>query len=273
MVRRRWVTAVVVATALAGGATTEAGAATRQATCTAVGPRTLAYRHLPGVPVNLTSLDLYLPRGACRAGRGPAPVVVWVHGGGYAVGDKAQQVADKVRLFTGARLDLRQRELPPLACRRPVVGTLPRPLRRRRGRCRVGAPPHRRPSRRPVPHRPPRPLGRRGHRVERRRQPAVSRRPRAAAHGAALQRATRHGRIRQGPCERAGAASVAGRAGQRADLRAQHLGDAARAARDRDRADAHGLPRDAWPDRHRAGLRDRAARAPACRSRSSTPGG
>jgi acetyl esterase/lipase len=65
-----------------------------------VGPRTIAYRHVPGVAPNLTSLDLYLPRGACRAGRRRAPVVVWVHGGGYAVGDKAQQVAAKVRLFT-----------------------------------------------------------------------------------------------------------------------------------------------------------------------------
>jgi hypothetical protein len=71
-----------------------------EAPCTATGPRTVAYRTVPGVAANLTSLDLYLPRGACRARRGGAPVVVWVHGGAYAVGDKAQQVADKVRHFT-----------------------------------------------------------------------------------------------------------------------------------------------------------------------------
>jgi acetyl esterase/lipase len=105
MVRRRWAAAAVTAVTavLAGGATAEAGAAKRQATCSVVGPRTIAYRTIPSVAANLTSLDLYLPRGACRAGRGRVPVVVWVHGGGYAVGDKSQQVAAKVRLFTATR--------------------------------------------------------------------------------------------------------------------------------------------------------------------------
>jgi arylformamidase len=50
--------------------------------------------------VNLTSMDIYRPARACRK-RGAAPVVMWVHGGGYQIGDKSQQVRDKVRLFTG----------------------------------------------------------------------------------------------------------------------------------------------------------------------------
>ena len=59
---------------------------------------TVAYRTVPGVARNLTSLDLYVPPKRCRH-RKAVPVVVWVHGGGYRKGDKAQQVADKVALF------------------------------------------------------------------------------------------------------------------------------------------------------------------------------
>ena len=59
---------------------------------------TVAYRTVPGVARDLTSLDLYVPPKRCRQ-RKAVPVVVWVHGGGYRKGDKAQQVADKVALF------------------------------------------------------------------------------------------------------------------------------------------------------------------------------
>ena len=38
--------------------------------------------------------DVYAPARVCRT-----PVVIWVHGGGYHLGDKASQVRDKVRLF------------------------------------------------------------------------------------------------------------------------------------------------------------------------------
>ena len=62
--------------------------------------RNLAYRSVPGVDPNLLSLDLYVP---VRDPRCPAaPLVVYVHGGGFARGDKANGVADKVALFTGA---------------------------------------------------------------------------------------------------------------------------------------------------------------------------
>lgn len=58
-------------------------------------PRTVRYRAIPGVAANLTSLDIHPPATACRA-----PVVVWVHGGGYHVGDKAGKgTATKTALF------------------------------------------------------------------------------------------------------------------------------------------------------------------------------
>jgi acetyl esterase/lipase len=59
-------------------------------------PTTVAYETIAGVDPNLTSLDVHAPASACGA-----PVVVWVHGGGYQTGDKANQMADKVRLFNG----------------------------------------------------------------------------------------------------------------------------------------------------------------------------
>ena len=53
--------------------------------------------HDRGVAARLQSLDLYLPDR--RPGCGPTPIVVWVHGGGFRIGDKANQVRDKVRAF------------------------------------------------------------------------------------------------------------------------------------------------------------------------------
>lgn len=57
-------------------------------------PTTVRYRTIAGVAANLTSLDVHAPAKACDA-----PVVIWVHGGGYQTGDKRNQMADKVRLF------------------------------------------------------------------------------------------------------------------------------------------------------------------------------
>ena len=57
-------------------------------------PTTVAYRSVDGVPTNQLSLDVHTPAAACDA-----PVVMWVHGGGFVRGDKSNQVADKVRLF------------------------------------------------------------------------------------------------------------------------------------------------------------------------------
>ena len=71
------------------------GAASAVGSCAEPGlPTTVAYRRIAGVPRNATSLDLHAPADACDA-----PVVVWVHGGGYHHGDKANGMRDKVALF------------------------------------------------------------------------------------------------------------------------------------------------------------------------------
>jgi acetyl esterase/lipase len=59
------------------------------------------YARDPGVTAGAQSLDLYLPERAAGARCAAAPVVVYVHGGGLQVGDKANQVAGKAALFTG----------------------------------------------------------------------------------------------------------------------------------------------------------------------------
>ena len=55
---------------------------------------TVAYREIDGIDPNLLSVDIHAPDNACGA-----PVVMWVHGGGYTIGDKAKQVDDKITLF------------------------------------------------------------------------------------------------------------------------------------------------------------------------------
>ncbi len=58
----------------------------------------LAYEQVPGVDPELLSLDLYEPirNPSC----GPAPMVVYIHGGGFRIGDKSNKIDDKVKLFT-----------------------------------------------------------------------------------------------------------------------------------------------------------------------------
>lgn len=59
--------------------------------------RDLVYRELPGVDPKLLSLDVYRTRR-----RSPAPVMIWVHGGGWTGGDKASAngLAHKPAYFT-----------------------------------------------------------------------------------------------------------------------------------------------------------------------------
>jgi arylformamidase len=93
-------TLVVALTALAGPAPSTA--ATSPATCRGNGSRAsrdVPYKTVAGVDPGLLSLDLYTP--ILPAGCGPAPIVVYVHGGGFRNGDKANKIDDKVDLFTG----------------------------------------------------------------------------------------------------------------------------------------------------------------------------
>jgi arylformamidase len=70
-------------------ATTPTTVASGAAGCTtpASAPTTVAYEQVPGVDPNLVSLDVY----GLAPGCGPAPVLFWVHGGGWSAGDKANE--------------------------------------------------------------------------------------------------------------------------------------------------------------------------------------
>lgn len=57
------------------------------------------YRSLPGVSARLLQLDIYSRE---RTGCVPAPLVIWVHGGGWRAGDKDNQIRNKVELYTEA---------------------------------------------------------------------------------------------------------------------------------------------------------------------------
>ncbi len=59
--------------------------------------RDLRYAQSPDVAPALQSLDLYVP--TRPASCGPAPLVAYVHGGGFRIGDKSNNVADKIKLF------------------------------------------------------------------------------------------------------------------------------------------------------------------------------
>ena len=63
---------------------------------------------VPYGPDPLQCLDVYAPNGASRA-----PLILFVHGGGWAVGDKAQYAA--VGVAGPSRIRRRHRELPALA--------------------------------------------------------------------------------------------------------------------------------------------------------------
>ncbi|HOQ88717.1 MAG TPA: alpha/beta hydrolase [Candidatus Hydrogenedentes bacterium] len=58
----------------------------------------IRYATTPGVEANLQSLDIYLPD---PAPANPMPVVIWVHGGAWKGGDKANKMQYKPSLFTG----------------------------------------------------------------------------------------------------------------------------------------------------------------------------
>ena len=92
---------VVLLAAACGGSTTGASSSTTLAPLGCGTASTFTYETIPGVDPNLTSLDVYTPPavdGSCT-GR---PLVVWVHGGGWAGGDKSEFMEYKIPLFAGA---------------------------------------------------------------------------------------------------------------------------------------------------------------------------
>lgn len=56
---------------------------------------TIAYKQINGVDANLLSLDIYAYTPKPET---PKPVVIYVHGGAWAVGDKANSISNKVNL-------------------------------------------------------------------------------------------------------------------------------------------------------------------------------
>jgi acetyl esterase/lipase len=61
-------------------------------------PTTIAYDEVPGVDPDLLSVDVYERPGGCD----PAPVVFWVHGGGWRIGDKTNPGTDTKAAWAAA---------------------------------------------------------------------------------------------------------------------------------------------------------------------------
>ena len=57
--------------------------------------QTVQYKSLKGINSNLLSLDIYYFKKSYE----PKPVVIYVHGGGWCLGDKANQITNKTNLF------------------------------------------------------------------------------------------------------------------------------------------------------------------------------
>ncbi len=95
------VTAMAMVAAACGGSA-DGATAPGPASPVACGTKTtFPYEAMSGIDPNVLSLDVYTPpavEGSCT----DRPLVVWVHGGGWAGGDKAEFMEHKVPLFTGA---------------------------------------------------------------------------------------------------------------------------------------------------------------------------
>jgi acetyl esterase/lipase len=99
MARRSTTLAVATMLAVAGVALALTACDPPPPTCSGVTQTrsTVRYRTTAGVAANLQSLDLYRP--AIDAECPPPPVIVYVHGGGWRQGDKANNVLRKVDQF------------------------------------------------------------------------------------------------------------------------------------------------------------------------------
>lgn len=60
--------------------------------------RVESYLQVDDAPAELTTLEVIRPE--VDPGCGPTPVMIWVHGGGWSVGDRRQGLTDKIELFT-----------------------------------------------------------------------------------------------------------------------------------------------------------------------------
>lgn len=56
---------------------------------------TIQYKHIPGIENNLLSLDIYYNTDVANL----KPIVLYVHGGAWSIGDKKNQVENKINLF------------------------------------------------------------------------------------------------------------------------------------------------------------------------------
>lgn len=55
--------------------------------------QTVQYKNMDGIPNNLLSLDIHYPDSFTTL----RPVIIYVHGGGWTVGDKSQQLENKIK--------------------------------------------------------------------------------------------------------------------------------------------------------------------------------
>ncbi len=86
------------ADAAAGAATSiSEGASDDGSTCDTSVAKDLAYATRDGVDAKLLSLDIYPVPGRCDA-----PVAVWVHGGGWQIGDKKNDAAQRAAFYNDA---------------------------------------------------------------------------------------------------------------------------------------------------------------------------
>jgi acetyl esterase/lipase len=59
----------------------------------------IQYKSIKGVDPILLSFDVYPPTNESKNSGEGYPIIVWVHGGGWCIGDKTNTIDDKVKIF------------------------------------------------------------------------------------------------------------------------------------------------------------------------------